>query len=899
MTEELQQDASDMRREVLLTGVTGFVGKVVLESMMRRRHELGIERVHVLIRGSGERSARERFESEVKASRCFWRLPDGWCDHVEVVEGDIARERCGLSDPDRRRLTGQITHIMHLAASVDFNLPLREALDVNAHGCLNVLDVAKDSPRLERMVAASTAYVTAHPGNGRQVGERLAPLPRPAIEIHADIIAGRAQEKALLRETGHPNTYTLTKCLAEHLLVERRGHVPLSLIRPSIISGSVRDPMPGWIDSTVAFAGFVVLVGTGCMRAVACDPDLKVDIVPVDVVAASVVEAAFEPQADASDPSQKQQSRGDVEIRHVVAGLEHCPTAAQCRDSILDYFRRHPVAHWPRVDYLGPAGPRFALADTLHHSLRLRLGALLTGRGWRAGNRMVRRVSQLNATFRYFLHHTFDFAAARSTERPEPRRYLDTVVAGVHAYLLGQGRTEVPLAGRRGPDRGGDLRFALRQPAPSWTFRVAAWLVTRSLRRMSTLVTLDVESFERARRAVPDGSRIALAPSHRSYLDFVLCSYLCFARPDLGLAIPRVAAAHEFSRIPVVSRMLVGLHAFWLKRGVGREDASLTRTVHSLVRDGETLEFFIEGTRSRSRRFLQPRRGFLRALQGSEEQVTLLPIAISYDRVPEERSFTRELAGEEKPRMRLSDLLVWTARMVAGRVRIGRVHIAAGAPVVLERDGDASALGRQVVAELQRATTVSTAHLSALQRSAPELGLDVDELAACVRLRGGPVLEGAVGAPFDPDSAPVLATMRRQLEPLFYPELRERYGEHAVIAHHLRRNDHVGAEPQEAALEDPNGEALLRAIFGPVCRDYLRVAMAVDELAASGQRELPSPRAFVRAHGGCEIDHVEAAYDELLERGIIESSEAGFALVANTADMDWRSLYEWPGRVVA
>src|SRR5690606_29046221 len=87
---------------VFLTGVTGFVGKVVLEELLFRREELGIERVIVLARGATGRDGRvtspaDRFRKVARAE-IFKRLPEGWESLVDVVAGDLERDRCGLSE---------------------------------------------------------------------------------------------------------------------------------------------------------------------------------------------------------------------------------------------------------------------------------------------------------------------------------------------------------------------------------------------------------------------------------------------------------------------------------------------------------------------------------------------------------------------------------------------------------------------------------------------------------------------------------------------------------------------------------------------------------------------------------------------------------------------------------
>jgi 1-acyl-sn-glycerol-3-phosphate acyltransferase len=871
-------------REVLLTGATGFVGKVVLEALLRRREELGVERVHLLIRPGAGGSARERFALEIERSPCFARLPAGFAEHVEIVEGDVAQGGCGLSPEARSRIAERVTHVVHAAASVEFDLPIAEAEAVNVGGCLALLELARSAAHLERLTVVSTAYVTPHPGDGVPLYETLASLPRPAGEIRAAIRAKAADEAALLRETGHPNTYTLTKCLAEHLLVEGRGAVPLAIVRPSVVSASWREPFPGWIDSSAAFAGFVALVGTGHLRAVVARPPSRIDLVPVDVVAARILAAAFEAEGAA----------GGVTIRHVVAGLEASPSIEECRAWLTDFFRRHPVDRRPSVPYLGPPGLRFAFAHWRHHELPIRLGSLGSARTRRAGGRLRARIAHLNRAFPYFTRNTFDFrtSSPQGAPAPEPRAYVDTVCRGIHRHLLRRDLSEVPLAGRRGPDLGGDLGFALRQPHGNAAIRAAGWLVTKGLRRCTDLVSFDLASFERARRAVPEGAAIVLAPSHRSYLDFVLCSYLCFARPDLGISIPHIAAAVEFSRIPVLGRIFRGLHTFYLERGVGREEKALTSQVHALIRDGESLEFFIEGKRSRARRFLEPKRGFLRCLQATGVPVALLPIAFSYDRVPEEASFVSELSGEEKPPMRLSALLGWTGRMLRGQVQLGRVHIACGAPVALDLSSDVPAVARAVMAELQEATTVSSYHLRAFLSRRKPPGVSVRTLAEAIRARGGRVLESPLsdGEPLDPRVESALA---HQLELLFHPDARRTLGAHPAVADHLERNDFRMRAPHPDQPLDEVGAAVVARLFEPICRDYERVAAA---LGAPGERlAVDSPAALVRREPERHLPNVEAAFADLARRGVLERCGDGYVWGPQAGDLPrMRALYAWP-----
>lgn len=417
------------RREFFLTGVTGFLGKVVLEELLRRREELCIERVHVLIRPSGARGSAERFADEVANSPCFARLPGGWSRHVHVVQGALEEPGLGLDAAVRAELGRRITHVLHSAASVSFDLPLARAARANVSTSLTLLDVVRSWRRLERLLYVSTAYVAPHRGDATPIAEALAPLPEPASDLYRSIVGGRGDERELLASSGHPNTYTLTKSLAEHLLVERRGEVPITVLRPSIISASWRYPFPGWIDSASGFAGFVVRIGTGDLRVVMGRPDVRLDLVPVDEVATRMLHECL------SDSG----SRPRLRIRHVVAGLRHTVPLAEVGDRITAFFTAHPVAGRPEIKYLGPAGPRFVLEERREERrFPPRANAPRGEPLPRTNGQLAGRLRVLNRVFSYFTSHSFAFETSHPLcEDFDPGSYVTTVCRGAWHHLLG------------------------------------------------------------------------------------------------------------------------------------------------------------------------------------------------------------------------------------------------------------------------------------------------------------------------------------------------------------------------------------------------------------------------------------------------------------------------------
>jgi len=429
-------------RVVLLTGATGFVGKVVLETLLRRREELGIERVLALVRAQDPEHADARLRVDVFSSPCFRALAPGWEKRVEALPGDVSQPALGLTPEACGRVAAEVTQLIHCAASVEFTLPLAEAFAVNTEGALHALDVAQACVRLTSYVGVSTAYVTPHPaprgGAVAAVGEQLAPLHRDPEQLYAALRArpfSAREERALLESSGHPNTYTLTKCLAEQLVARRAQGLRATLVRPSIVSACRTHPLPGWIDSAAAFAGFVALIGSGRLRVVAGNPQARLDVVPCDAVAERIVAAAFAPP-----------ERGQLRIEHAVAGLAGSLPIHLCRDRIVAHFRRQPVGGRARVDYVGPPGPVFRLAHGLRHELPARAAALWLGwrkqpRRARAVQKLLQRQRDLHADFAYFTHANFDFASSTPLEPAlEPAAYLDLVCEGVSRHLLSRER---------------------------------------------------------------------------------------------------------------------------------------------------------------------------------------------------------------------------------------------------------------------------------------------------------------------------------------------------------------------------------------------------------------------------------------------------------------------------
>ena len=145
---------------------------------------------------------------------------------------------------------------------------------------------------------------------------------------------------------------------------------------------------------------------------------------------------------------------------------------------------------------------------------------------------------------------------------------------------------------------------------------------------------------------------LVYVPNHRSHLDYVLLSYVLFQH---GWAIPHVASGDNLN-MPVIGGILRRVGAFFIKRTY--HDLDVYRSVlesylYEVVNRGNSVEFFIEGTRSRTGWMLHPQFGFARLLleyqqRGVERPLAIVPVYVAYERLLEIASHRQELLGSQK-----------------------------------------------------------------------------------------------------------------------------------------------------------------------------------------------------------------------------------------------------------
>lgn len=157
---------------ILLTGGTGFVGKVLLEKLLRSCDN--IRQIYVLLRSKRGLSSEERYK-ELIQNPVFERIRDNHPERLKkivFVAGDISKPNIGLNHSDLQMLKENVHIVFHSAATVRFDQGIKEAVNLNTLGSKRLWDLCVEMHNLKSIIHVSTAYTNPTRSN---VGEAVYP----------------------------------------------------------------------------------------------------------------------------------------------------------------------------------------------------------------------------------------------------------------------------------------------------------------------------------------------------------------------------------------------------------------------------------------------------------------------------------------------------------------------------------------------------------------------------------------------------------------------------------------------------------------------------------------------------------------------------------------------------
>jgi fatty acyl-CoA reductase len=380
-------------KKFFITGATGFLGTALVERILRCIPDADIT---VLVRPGRRADANARLAREVIKNDCFDRLRselgDGFkgeiARRIRAVPGDVGQDGLGLDDNGRAALAAADV-VIHSAATVSFDAPLTQAIEINLLGPSRVGEAVATSRSGAHLIAVSTAYVAStHQGEAKEElltenrftldvdwrdevaavrtlrQDLQAASRKPALlnGFHKKalselggagehLLAARAEKireewvrtelvdagTARAHSLGWPDAYPFTKAMGERALVQQWADtVPITVVRPSIIESALSEPVPGWIRGFRMAEPIIVSYARGLLREFPGIPEGIIDVIPVDMVVAAIL-------AVAAHGPEHQPGEGPPTVYHVASGVRN-PFPYGCLVELCeDWFSRNPL----------------------------------------------------------------------------------------------------------------------------------------------------------------------------------------------------------------------------------------------------------------------------------------------------------------------------------------------------------------------------------------------------------------------------------------------------------------------------------------------------------------------------------------------------------------------------
>ena len=317
-------------------------------------------------------------------------------EKVHGVDGDLTYERLGMPDARYEELQDEVQIFINSGGLVNFDPPMDMSLHSNVLGAKQAVEFVRGCNDAVLIHVSTAYVCGTKPGRiseelhppyevnaqkiAEEIGERtprsleeeIEDVQQIAEKIRAeadesprndqfrrevleqvgeeredsdgyrrqyDTIRKKWIEERLVDEglkraqsRGWNDTYTYMKALGEQMVAKTRGDLPVAIIRPSIIESSLEDPRPGWLDGLRMADPLIVGFGKGRLPDFPAEPDIILDIIPVDFVVNAILVAA----------KQTYQRRG-IEVYHVATGSQNPLYFRNIVDASHDHFIKYPM----------------------------------------------------------------------------------------------------------------------------------------------------------------------------------------------------------------------------------------------------------------------------------------------------------------------------------------------------------------------------------------------------------------------------------------------------------------------------------------------------------------------------------------------------------------------------
>lgn len=307
---------------ILISGGSGFMGKVLIEKLLRC---CDVGTIYLILREKKGKTPEERLKEQFKDelfNPLKFAKPD-FIKHVKLIPGDMDKENIGLSQEDEQFVIENTNIVVHAAGALSMDEHMKRAYNVNVRATKIMLEMFQKMPQRKSFVYISTAYAHSHRTN---IDEMFYPTSyteeevRDVVDALDDHSLGSLSPQLIDMYT---NSYSFSKALAEEVCREylNKG-LPVCVVRPSIVISVSQEPVKAWINNIYGATGVLFGACIGLLHVFFADPEAKADIIPVDL-AINTILAAIWSVAQQSTPAPVQHYEVTDKVFNIVSSPQN------------------------------------------------------------------------------------------------------------------------------------------------------------------------------------------------------------------------------------------------------------------------------------------------------------------------------------------------------------------------------------------------------------------------------------------------------------------------------------------------------------------------------------------------------------------------------------------------
>ncbi|KAK4373040.1 hypothetical protein RND71_008424 [Anisodus tanguticus] len=374
----------------LITGATGFLGKVLIEKILRTAPD--VNKIFILIKAKNKEVAIQRLKNEILNADIFNCLKQVhgktyqtfMLSKLVPVVGNVCESNLGIDEDTANMMGKEVDIIVNSAANTTFDERYDIALDINTGGPGRLMNFAKQCHNLKLFLQVSTGKSLTYVNGQRQgrimenpfcIGDSIAREnllsgvnhnsfhslnvedeiklvleSKQALEDNS--VAQKMKEIGLQRANkfGWQDTYVFTKAMGEMMIDSMRGDIPVVIIRPSVIESTYKEPFPGWMEGSRMMDPIILYYGKGQLTGFLVDPNGVLDV-PADMVVNATLAAMAKHGAEGKP--------GSSSVYQVASSAVNPLVFKDLARMLFDHFNRSPYTdskgrpiHVPKMSLL-------------------------------------------------------------------------------------------------------------------------------------------------------------------------------------------------------------------------------------------------------------------------------------------------------------------------------------------------------------------------------------------------------------------------------------------------------------------------------------------------------------------------------------------------------------------